>query len=210
MSRLVIFDMDGTVVNTGAMIAKTINYVRSQLGLEPMEPKRMLQTLNDPDINSAKYFYGTKHFTAEQSRLFEEYYHENCIVGVELYEGMGKLLKECSREYTLTIATNAHTDFAKRILSHLEVDAHFDLIIGADMVQNPKPHPEMLEKTLGRYSYGKDRTLLIGDSHKDKRAAQAAGIEHVLVNWGFTDHGGSEGCMENIEELQGFLTNLKS
>ena len=89
--------MDGTVVNTGVMITKTINYVRKHMGLEPIEQKLMLDKLNDPDLNSAEYFYGTKHFTDEQTRLFEEYYDANCIIGVELYDGMRELLEGCSK-----------------------------------------------------------------------------------------------------------------
>lgn len=199
--------MDGTVVNTGVMIAKTINHVRSHMGLEPMNQKQMLQDLNDPDIDSAPYFYGTKYFTDEQTKLFEDYYNENCIVGVELYDGMKELLKECSEKYTLTIATNAHTDFANKILTHLEVDNHFDMIIGADMVKNPKPHPDMIEKTLQRFNYDKKYSILIGDSLKDKRAAQSAGINHKLVNWGFTKHDETENqdIINDIKNLKEIL-----
>jgi len=208
LSKLIIFDMDGTVVNTGTMIAKTINYVRKHMNLEPMPEKEMLQNLNDPDINGAEFFYGTKYFTDEQTKLFEEYYHENCIVGVELYDGMRELLDECSKKYTLSIATNAHTDFAKKILSHLEVDNHFSMIIGADKVKKPKPHPEMVIKTMQKLMFDKKNAILIGDSLKDKQSAISAGIEYKLVNWGFSEH--TENVIESIEELKISLDNLTS
>ena len=200
--------MDGTVVNTGTMIAKTINYVRKHMNLEPMPEKEMLQNLNDPDINGAEFFYGTKYFTDEQTKLFEEYYHENCIVGVELYDGMREPLDECSKKYTLSIATNAHTDFAKKILSHLDVDNHFSMIIGADKVKKPKPHPEMVIKTMQKLMFDKKNAILIGDSLKDKQSAISAGIEYKLVNWGFSEH--TENVIESIEELKISLDNLTS
>ena len=205
--KLIIFDMDGTVVNTGVMITKTINYVREHMGLEPIEQKLMLEKLNDPDLNSSEYFYGTKYFTDKQTELFEDYYNENCIIGVELYDGMKELLDKYSQKYTLTIATNAHTDFAKKILSHLEVDNYFDLIIGADMVTNPKPHPEMLEKTMKKLKFEKNNTVLIGDSLKDQRASISANIECKLVNWGFSDHKEDE-AIEKIEDLSLYLSSL--
>ena len=208
MSKLIIFDMDGTVVNTGTMIAKTINYVRKHMNLEPMPEKEMLQNLNDPDINGAEFFYGTKYFTDEQTKLFEEYYHENCIIGVELYDGMRELLDECSKKYTLSIATNAHTDFAKKILSHLEVDNHFSMIIGADKVKKPKPHPEMVIKTMQKLMFDKKNAILIGDSLKDKQSAISAGIKYKLVNWGFSEH--TENVIESVEELKISLGNLTS
>ncbi len=200
--------MDGTVVNTGTMIAKTINYVRKHMNLEPMPEKEMLQNLNDPDINGAEFFYGTKYFTDEQTKLFEEYYHENCIIGVELYDGMRELLDECSKKYTLSIATNAHTDFAKKILSHLEVDNHFSMIIGADKVKKPKPHPEMVIKTMQKLMFDKKNAILIGDSLKDKQSAISAGIKYKLVNWGFSEH--TENVIESVEELKISLANLTS
>ncbi len=208
MSKLIIFDMDGTVVNTGTMIAKTINYVRKHMNLEPMPEKEMLQNLNDPDINGAEFFYGTKYFTDEQTKLFEEYYNENCIIGVELYDGMRELLDECSKKYTLSIATNAHTDFAKKILSHLEVDNHFSMIIGADKVKKPKPHPEMVIKTMQKLMFDKKNAILIGDSLKDKQSAISAGIKYKLVNWGFSEH--TENVIESVEELKISLANLTS
>ncbi|MGM0532947.1 MAG: HAD family hydrolase [Campylobacterota bacterium] len=188
MSKLIIFDMDGTVVNSGPMIAKTINAVRHDLGLYPLDEKPTLEVLNDPDINSARYFYGTESFTDRQIALFEHYYDRYCLHELTLYAGMADLLAKHSRDFTLTIATNAHTRFANKILSHLQVAAHFDFVIGADMVQTPKPHPQMLHDTMERFGLPKDKTLLIGDSHKDRRAAQAAGIAHALVGWGFSDH----------------------
>ncbi len=200
--------MDGTVVNTGTMIAKTINYVRKHMNLEPMPEKEMLQNLNDPDINGAEFFYGTKYFTDEQTKLFEEYYNENCIIGVELYDGMRELLDECSKKYTLSIATNAHTDFAKKILSHLEVDNHFSMIIGADKVKKPKPHPEMVIKTMQKLMFDKKNAILIGDSLKDKQSAISAGIKYKLVNWGFSEH--TENVIESVEELKISLANLTS
>jgi phosphoglycolate phosphatase len=194
--------MDGTVVNTGVMIAKTINHVRSHLGLPQMQRDHLLHQVNNPDINPAEYFYGTEYFTDEQTKIFEEYYHENCIVGVELYDGIKELLDECSRDYTLTIATNAHTDFANRILDHLGVHSNFDMIIGADKVKNSKPDPEMIVKTIKNYNYSKEHAILVGDSHKDKRAAQSAGIKHLLVDWGFTQYEDGEKVIKDIKTLR--------
>ena len=206
MKKLIIFDMDGTVVNTGVMIAKTINYVRECLGLEPIEQKLMLEKLNDPDLNSSEYFYGTKHFTDEQTKLFEEYYDANCIIGVELYDGMKELLKELSKVHTISIATNAHTDFAKKILAYLEVDKYFSIIVGADMVKNPKPNPEMLELTMKKLDFCKSDVILIGDSHKDARSASSAGIKYKLVNWGFTEH--TKDALVNVDALKNYLKSI--
>ncbi|MCG3719906.1 HAD hydrolase-like protein, partial [Aliarcobacter butzleri] len=63
--KLIIFDMDGTLINSGFAIANTVNYVRENLGFERLEKDCILENVNDPKINSAEFFYGTKEFTEQ-------------------------------------------------------------------------------------------------------------------------------------------------
>ena len=73
---ILFFDMDGTLIDSGYAITNTINYVRVNLGFEKLEKNYILEKVNDPTINSAEFFYGTKEFTPLQVKLFEEYYKE--------------------------------------------------------------------------------------------------------------------------------------
>lgn len=186
--KLIIFDMDGTLIDSGNVITNTINFVRGHLGFEPIPKALMLAQINNPDINAAEYFYGTSAFTDEQTELFTKYYDEHCISDIELYEGIEDMLKILEEHFTLTIATNASVEFAQKMIEHLNIDHYFDMVIGANCVENPKPHPDMLLKTIESLQKEKKETILIGDSHKDKRAAIDASIDCFLVNWGFTDH----------------------
>ena len=68
--ELIIFDMDGTLIDSGNVISNTINFVRTNLGLPLMPKEDLLKNINNPDINSAKFFYGTQAFTPEQTKLF--------------------------------------------------------------------------------------------------------------------------------------------
>ncbi len=187
--QLIIFDMDGTLIDSGNVITNTINYVRSNLGLEAIEKYEMLEKLNDPTINSAKYFYGTKEFTDEQTKLFHEYYDTHCISDIVLYDGILELLKALeAKNCILSVATNASREFALKMLKHLEIEHCFTSVTGASCVPNPKPHPDMILKTLNESKIDHKNAVLIGDSHKDRLAAKAANIDGILVNWGFTDH----------------------
>jgi phosphoglycolate phosphatase len=194
--------MDGTVVDSGKMLVKTVNSVRGHFDLPPMPPRQMLQALNDPDINSARYFYGTETFNAEQTRLFESYYHDFCTQEIELYAGIKELLEDLHGSVDFALATNAHTAFAKKILNHVRIDGYFSHVVGADMVAKPKPHPDMILHTLDRFSYPKEKAILIGDSQKDKRAAQAANISHALVSWGFSEHPNEESLINDAQSLR--------
>lgn len=190
VNKTIIFDMDGTLVNTGSVIANTINYVRENLGLEKLEKNYLLENVNNPHINPSEFFYGTDYFTDTQSKLFEEYYYENCVTDIELYDGIQDLLSELNTTFNLTIATNAFDTFAYKILKHLEIDGFFQSVIGANNVTKAKPNPEMVLKVMDKFggSEKKENFVFIGDSHKDKMAAEGAQIEYLMVDWGFTEH----------------------
>jgi phosphoglycolate phosphatase len=206
--ELIIFDMDGTLIDSGNVITNTINHVRSHLGLDPIEKNLMLESMNNPDISSPEFFYGTKEFTHQQTALFTDYYDKHCITDIILYDGIKDMLESLEEHFILTIATNASKSFAVKMIEHLEIDHHFDLVVGATCVKNSKPDPEMIIKTLNHFEVKNSKAILIGDSHKDKRAADAAQIDNILVNWGFTNHI-EENIVTNTSDLHQMLLQLK-
>ena len=198
--RLIMFDMDGTLIDSGYAITNTINYVRVNLGFEKLEKNYILEKVNDPTINSAEFFYGTKEFTPLQVKLFEEYYNEHCLSDLVVYDGISKLLEDLKGDFTLTVATNANSAYAQKMLNHVGLVKYFSTILGYDSVKNPKPHPEMVYKTLDIHNIQKQNAQLIGDSHKDIMAATNAGVDSVLVNWGFSNH--EKDAIETVAELE--------
>ena len=181
--------MDGTLINSSTIISDTINYVRTNIGLSQMDQKILLENINNPHINPAEFFYETSSFTPRHSQLFEEYYDANCINSIYLYEGIKELLEKLSKDnFTMSIATNASNEFARKAISHLEIDHHFSYVLGYDDVIEAKPEPEMILKTLDDLNFADTNSVLVGDSHKDLFAAQSANIKCHLVNWGFSDH----------------------
>jgi len=198
--QLIIFDMDGTLINSGDVITNTINYVRLNLGLEKIQKDLMLSMLNNPDINSAEFFYGTNEFTPEQTQLFTKYYDEHCTKDISLYDGIYDLLELLkSKKYVLSVATNASSDFAIKMLKSLDIYKFFSFVVGANMVEHPKPKPDMLELTLKQLNFDVKQTILIGDSLKDKKSADAINMTNILVNWGFSKY---ENEVSNIEDLK--------
>lgn len=200
--------MDGTLINSGDVISNTINYVRTNLGLTKMPKDELLNNINNPDINSAEFFYGTSAFTEEQTKLFGDYYDNNCISDISLYDGIQDLLEEISEHFTLSIATNASVEFATKMIKHLNIDHHFDYIIGANEVSTPKPHPEMLLNTIKSLDIDVKHSILVGDSNKDKNAAVACKMDYLLINWGFTKYD-CNSVISNTIELNEKLLSLR-
>ena len=197
--RMIIFDMDGTLINSGHAIANTVNYVRENLGLEKFEHDFILEHVNDININSAEFFYNQKEFTPLVTNLFEEYYNQNCLNDLVIYDGIKDILDDFKNDFKFCIATNANSNAAKKMLSHLEIDRYFSTILGYNDVAKPKPNPDMVNVLLDKYRIKKQNAQLVGDSNKDIIAATNAGIDGVLVNWGFSNY---DNALNNVEELE--------
>ena len=131
---------------------------------------------------------------------FEEYYNKHCLSDLVVYDGIAKLLESLKDDFILTVATNANSAYAHKMLNHVGLGHYFKTILGYDSVKNPKPHPEMVNKILDIHNVSNFNAQLIGDSHKDKMAATRAGVDSVLVNWGFSNH--ENDAIETVEELE--------
>ncbi len=200
--KLIIFDMDGTLVNSSLTIANAINYVRKNLGFEAMEQEYILRLVNDHTINPAQTFYHAQAFDADHERWFSEYYtknHENELV---LYEGIKELLESLKdKGHALAVATNAYRGSTIESLTHLEVYEHFDTIACYDDVNEGKPHPAMLHKILDELEHSTHDTLFIGDGPRDEMASKRAEIDYIMVDWGFTDHTDAVRCVDDLHNI---------
>lgn len=200
--KLIIFDMDGTLVNSSITIANAINYVRNNLGFEPMEQEHILRLINDHTINPAQTFYHAKAFDRDHERWFSEYYtknHENELV---LYTGIRELLENLKgKGHTLAVATNAYRISTIESLTHLDVHHFFDGIACYDDVPRGKPHPDMLHKLLDDLSHSSHEALFIGDGPRDELASQSAEIDYLMVAWGFTEHADAVRTVNDLHKL---------
>ena len=201
--KLIIFDMDGTLVNSSLTIANAINYVRKNLGFEAMEQAHILRHVNEPDIHPAQFFYHTNVFDADHERWFSEYYtknHENELV---LYAGIKEMLESLKdKGHTLGVATNAYRGSTIESLTHLDVYDLFDGIACYDDVAQGKPHPDMLHKLLDELEHNSHESLFIGDGPRDEIASQRAEIDYIMVDWGFTEH---TDAVRTVSELHKML-----
>jgi phosphoglycolate phosphatase len=204
--KLVIFDMDGTLVNSSITIANAINYVRKNLGFEPMSQEYILKRVNDHTLNPAQTFYHTKTFEPDHEKWFSEYYtknHENELV---LYDGIKELLESLKAQgHALAVATNAYRGSTIESLTHLGVYDHFDAIACYDDVRQGKPHPDMLYKILDELDHSKDKALFIGDGPRDEMASKRAEIPYIMVDWGFTEH---SDAVRSVDDLRRMLLGI--
>lgn len=187
--KLVIFDMDGTLVDSAKAITKTINETRKELGLDSnLESDFIIKIINDPDKKYIKEFYPGIIPTKELMLRFEELFRQNYAKYATLYNDIYELLKKLKDEnFIITLASNAPKISLEKILKKLEIFDFFDYIIGSSKEIPKKPDPTMLINIINHYFENNKsfKAIFIGDSLKDKNAASNAKIEYLHANWGF-------------------------
>ncbi|MBN2964149.1 HAD family hydrolase [Sulfurospirillum sp. T05] len=186
--KCIIFDMDGTLVDSSHGITCSINHVRRSIGLPFIETEQLVRFINDPDEHLPLRFYGTKEYDPGHKALFTEHYLEHCTQGLKLYKGVFETLDSLHGEAKLAVATNASDFFAQKMLSHCGIGHYFETIVGANTFGTSKPDPAMLFGLLESLHVSPSEAILVGDSLKDAYAAQNANMPFVYVTWGFGDY----------------------
>ena len=198
--KLIIFDMDGTLVDSSITIVNAINYVRSKLSLAPLDKEVILTKVNDPELNPALFFYETQEFSMEQEEWFSQYYTDNHERELQLYDGVEELLITLKEKgYLFAIATNAYRGSTLESLEHLNIVDYFSSIACYDDVGRGKPAPDMLEKNLKDVKLEAKDAIFIGDSERDLMAANTIGMDYITINWGFSDY---EDAIRSIDKLE--------
>lgn len=169
--KTVIFDMDGTLLDSSRAIEISVNNTRRELyGLAPIQRDFIVRTINDPSKNAFLEFYGKTEASAEELAFFEKEFVKNYHEFAVLYDGIDGLLRHCKRSgYFVALASNAPAYTLQEILTKTGSRELFDLVVGVDEHTPSKPDPAMLLRTIARSPHKK--AIFLGDSKKDELAA---------------------------------------
>lgn len=203
---LIIFDMDGTLIDSSAAMTQSVNYVRARIGLPPIDQKMLEYHINQPDHHLPKIFYNTDEYDPQHRAWFKEHYLEHVHTMIALYPDIAEMLKSVYDTAHLAIATNASDFFAHHMLEHMKIDHYFSAIVGSNNVAEPKPSPLMIQHLMDSFSLKTDHTVLVGDSLKDEQAALNAGIDFFFVEWGYGSTSAQKTTkVQTVSQLQNAL-----
>jgi phosphoglycolate phosphatase len=183
-----IFDLDGTLVDTQADLAAATNYMLTTLGLAPLSLAQVTvfighgaRVLVEKALGS-----GHDHLVDQGFALFMEYYSAHTLDHTRLYAGLERLLPAAQAQgLKLTILTNKPETPSRLIVSGLGFADFFAEVVGGDTLPTKKPDPFGVIYLQRQTGVALSETLLIGDSRVDYETGVAAGVAVCGVTWGF-------------------------
>lgn len=188
----ILFDLDGTLVDTAPDLLGALNHVLTGMGLAPVALDAVAEMIGHGAramIETGLRTQGASLTAAGMDAAFERfiaYYVAHIAVGSRPFDGAVDAL-DVLREAgaTLAVCTNKRQDLSERLLEALGLADQFDVIFGADRATNRKPHADHVLETIMAACGDPARALFVGDSRTDERAARNAGLPFVFVTFGY-------------------------
>ncbi len=219
--KTIVFDLDGTLVDTAPDLAAATNYVTAQVGAEPLEArsirpfisfgarwmivealKKNTITLDDNEVD-------------QLLETFLTYYRKNIAVHSRPYPGAVDALDALrARGAVLAVCTNKREALSLALLGALGLTEKFRAVIGRDTLDVFKPHPGHILGTVERAGGDARHAVMVGDSANDIAAAKAAGVPSIAVEFGYSSGPaadlGADALIQSYDQLVAAVEGLWS
>ena len=183
---LILFDLDGTLLNTYEGIISTYTYALKMKGVTLADDFDLHSLIGPPIEPFCQEHFGlSEKDSIDVMQIFIDHYKKGDIYHAEKYEGIDETLAELkSRGYLLGVVTNKKFDTGTRILEFFELSKCFDAIEGLDY-ERKYTKESLIEKCGKNLGVNNSKILLVGDSQSDAKAAVKTNIDYCEVLYGF-------------------------
>ncbi len=217
--KLILFDYDGTIVDSAKMIVKGAIEAFRMCGLPDPDPNKVRENIGKP-LATALDAYAPKDYEINPemiSNAYKEWYAEQGRLGLQdepLYPGMFKLLNDLKNdeEFNIGVATNKSRIALNNGLEKHNLNDIFDVTLTMEEAR-PKPHPDMAIQAMSKLNIEKKSTIIVGDTINDIGLGVNAGISSIGVAWGYNSiemlrNQGADFIVENSKELFDTIIDL--
>jgi len=186
MYKTIIFDLDGTLLNTSKGVLNSVKYALDKMGLEQLPLEKARRFIGPPLQEGFERVAGLKGDDIDLAVFHyrENYKNKGAIFEAEVYNGIEAVLKHLKNDgRKICVATLKPEDSAKRVLEHFGLAQYFDYIGGNKEEKSTKAG--LIAEGLAATNVAKDEAVLIGDSIFDLYGAQEAGVDFIAAAYGF-------------------------
>ena len=196
MYKVILFDLDGTLTDSGEGITRSVQYALEKIGKPEPERQKLNIFVGPPLLEQFQEYAAIDKETAKKA---VEYYRERYApVGIyenELYPGILEMLEKLkARGYRLGVASSKPENFVNTVLEHFHMTSYFDQIVGSKPDGGRTDKTAVIEEALLRMGLEKHRNqvIMVGDKEHDVLGARKAGLDCIAVSYGY-------GTMEELE-----------
>ena len=189
-NKIIICDLDGTIVDSRVGLTKIVNSVRAHYSLPPLDIDTVTGYVGDgAKALIARALNGTGINIDEALTLMQQFYAENIPDKTAIYPTVIEgLIKLKNNNYKLAIATNKQHKATIQLLDTLNLSQYFDVILGASSDYKLKPDPAMLQIAMKQTNSSPTNSWMIGDNHTDILSGRSAQLKICFALYGFGNH----------------------
>lgn len=214
--KAVLFDLDGTLIDSSEGITKSALYALEHFGIEEPDVSKLYKFIGPPLSESFRKYYG---FSEEQAyeavAVYRERYNKIGIYECSLYPGVEDCIKALKEKgYRIGMASSKPEESCRRILEHFDLLSLFDDVVGATFDGTRDKKEQILNEVFRRWKeVPREEMCLIGDTIFDVEGAKAAGLPCIAVTFGFGDleqmkKAGIAGICEDMRMLPEIVEGL--
>ncbi len=208
--KLIIFDLDGTLIDSSIDIANAINYAVGPYGVPLLTVEEVISLVGEGISSLMGKLIVKEGIEADTDflvRQFLSYYSSHLTDNTPVYPGVMEMLAQLGA-YRKAVISNKRESLCVKILEQLGLSDYMDVIVGSDTVKERKPSPLPICHVLSTLDISPDEAIIVGDSNYDIEAGKSAGIKTVAVTYGYRPLEllqGADFIINSMPELAGIL-----
>lgn len=188
--RLLIFDLDGTLIDSEADLALSMNATLRRFGRAALPEELIASYVGQGVLVLVRRAFGpevSEVFVEQAAAYFLEYYRDHMLDHTGLYAGVREALDDLGPR-RMAVLTNKPVNFSRQIIAGLNLESYFSFVYGGNSFEQKKPDPVGIFRLMADTGVPADATLMIGDSNTDIETGRNAGVWTCGVTYGIGSH----------------------
>jgi phosphoglycolate phosphatase len=193
--KLIIFDLDGTLVDSSIDITNAINYAIEPYGVKPITIQETISLVGEGITRLMENIIDRTQRTEDRGQTkginkdllvdrFLDHYSAHLVDKTTVYPGVKETLEQLTG-YKKVVVSNKREALSVKILDDLGLLKYLDLVVGSDTTPEKKPSPVSIQYVLNKFGLKPESAIIVGDSNFDIEAGKAAGIKTIAVTYGY-------------------------